>query len=105
MAAVTLFIFAKLILKIEPSDRLGWIEVHNREAIWLHICPWRLSKISLLEKLSDALKDSYEIDDYGRMESYSYKNAWLELQYEFGELYSFNFGVGYDENDEPIWPA
>jgi hypothetical protein len=98
------YFLQKLILKIEPNGRLGWIEVHNRNATWLGQSPWRLNKISLLEKLCDELKDSFEMEDYGRMEAYSYKKTWLELQFEFGELYSFNFGVGYDENDQPIWP-
>jgi len=95
----------KLILKIEPNNRLAWIEVHNNEAICLDICPWQISKAAVLQRLSEFLNDEYELDDFGRMESYSYKSNWLELQYEFGELYAFNFGVGYDENEEPIWPV
>lgn len=96
----------KLVLKIEFENekRLGWIEVRNRQAKWLGVDPWKQKRETLLELLSKNLGDSYELDDYGELESYSFKKNWIELQYELGELTSFNFGVRYDENNKPLWP-
>ena len=70
----------KLVLKIEPNGRLGWIEVHNREAIWSGINPWATDQETLLKVLSQHLGEPYEVDDYGRMESYCFRDSWVELQ-------------------------
>lgn len=94
----------KVVLKIEPNGRLGWIEVHNREARWNGIHAWATDRETLLKHLAESLGEPYEFEDYGSMESYSFRESWVELQYEVGELTSFNFGVRYDENDEPMWP-
>jgi hypothetical protein len=96
----------KLGLKIEPlnDNRLGWIEILNKGASWGNINPWELDREVLLELLSKSLGETFELDDYGRMESYSFNKNWVELQYQFGELSSFNFGVLYGEDDEPLWP-
>jgi hypothetical protein len=94
----------KLVLKIEPNGRLGWIEVHNREAVWNGINPWTTDQATLLKLLSQHLGEPHELDDYGRMESYCFPESWVELQYEVGQLTIFNFGVRYGENDEPIYP-
>lgn len=96
----------KLALKIEPEndDRLGWIGVHNRDARWNSHKIWNIDKEQLLSLLAAELEEGYTFDDYGNMESFSFKESWVELQYEFGELYSFNFGVRYDGNNLPIWP-
>lgn len=95
----------KLVLKIEPNGRLGWIEVHNRESVWNGINPWQKDREELLGRLTVHFGQSCEFDDYGSMESYSFDSFWVELQYELGELTSFNFGVRYDEDDEPMWPV
>ncbi len=96
----------KLVLKIEIENnaRLGWIEVHNCHARWSDIDLCNIQRATLLELLSAELGDSYECEDYGHMESYSFNKHWIELQYEFDELTSFNFGVPYDDNDKPLWP-
>jgi hypothetical protein len=96
----------KLGLKIEPLNdkRLGWIEIRNKEARWGNINPWRLDCEVLLELIGKSLGENFELDDYGHMESYSFNKNWVELQYQFGELSSFNFGVLYGEDDEPLWP-
>lgn len=94
----------KLVLKVEPDGRLGWIEVHNKEAVWDGINPWSTNQETLLKRLSECLSEPYELDDYGSMESYCFREGWVELQYEVGELATFNFGVRYGENDEPMWP-
>jgi hypothetical protein len=101
-----IFNLSKLVLKIEPENdvRLGWMEVHNKRARWADINPWTIERDALLELLTTQLDEPYELDDYGTMESYSFNESWVELQYEFNELSSFNFGVRYGANDEPLWP-
>jgi hypothetical protein len=96
----------RIILKIELENesRFGWLEIHNKQARWNNANPWELERKFFLELLSTSLNDSYSLDDYGEMESYSFKENWIELQYEFGELASFNFGVNYYLNNEPLWP-
>jgi hypothetical protein len=94
----------KLVLKIEPNERLGWIEVHNQGAIWNGINPWAISRDELLDSLSGALGEEVEFEDYGGMESYFFHANWVELQYEVGALSSFNFGVLYHDNEEQLWP-
>jgi hypothetical protein len=96
----------KLVLKIEieNQNRLGWIEVHNSQAEFENINPWATEKNVLINLLCSQVTNSYEFEDYGFMESYFFPNYWLELQFEFNELVSINFGVIYDENYKPIWP-
>jgi hypothetical protein len=96
----------KLVLQIEPMnyDRLGWIRVHNKQATWNSINPWIMKCEVLLEMLSQFLGEEYEQEDYGHMESFSFYQNWVELQYELGELTAFNIGVLYGDDDEPIWP-
>jgi hypothetical protein len=97
----------KLILKIEPSNgsRLGWISVRNRAARLGQMNPWAVGRIEVLAYLASQLGEVAALDDYEWMESYSFNRAWVELQFELGELTSFNFGVPYGDDDEPIWPA
>jgi hypothetical protein len=95
----------KLVLKIEPNGRLGWIEIHNKLATWDGITPWRIEKNALLTLIGKRLNESYEFEDYGHMESYIFQITWIELQYEFGELSCINIGVPYDENDQQRWPS
>ena len=96
----------KLVLKIEPSngDRLGWISVRNRSARLTGVDPWSMTRKSLLTHLTKQFSEPYEMDDYGEMESYNFREIWVELQFELDELTSINFGVPYDPNDDPIWP-
>lgn len=93
-----------LVLKIEPNGRLGWIEVHNRNSIWNGVNPWATDHATLLKLLSEDLGEPFELSDYGSMESYFFNESWVELQYEVGQLTTFNFGVPYGADDEPIYP-
>ncbi|MEK8035029.1 hypothetical protein AACH06_29790 [Ideonella sp. DXS29W] len=97
----------KLILKIEPNNesRLGWISVRNRSSRLTGIDPWSMKREQLLSHLSLKFSEAYEVDDYGEMESYTFGEIWVELQFELDELTSINFGVPYDPNDMPIWPS
>ncbi len=84
----------KLVFKIELENAglLGWIEVHNQISRWSNVNPWTLEREALLKLLSQDLREDYTFDDYGHMESYTFTQNWVELQYEFGCLASFNFG-------------
>lgn len=95
----------KIVFKIEPNGRLGWIEVHNRSATWEGLKPFETDREVLLMRLGRRLSEPHTLDDYGSMESYAFGDCFVELQYECGELTSFNFGVRYDEHDEPLWPS
>jgi hypothetical protein len=96
----------KFVLQFEPMNdaRLGWIRVHNKQATWNTINPWQLDREILLEKLSQFLGEPYEFEDYDYSEHYFFQENWVELQYEFGELYAFNIGVLYGPDDQPQWP-
>jgi hypothetical protein len=96
----------KLDLQIEPlnDDRLGWIRVHNKQSTWNEINPWNVDRETLLEMLSQFLGEPYEFEEYGYSDYYYFRNNWVELQYEFGELNAFNIGVLYGDEDEPMWP-
>lgn len=47
----------------------------------------------ILSELSWELGESFELDDYGSMESYFLRINSVQLQYEMGQLTSFNFGA------------
>jgi len=96
----------RLILKIEPSNggRLGWISVRNRSSRLSGLDPWSLERNALLQHLEGELRESIEFEDYGEMESFFFRQSWVELQYELGELAAINFGVPYHYDDEPRWP-
>jgi hypothetical protein len=94
----------RLVLKIEPHGRLGWIEVHNAAAEWNGVKPWAEEQERLVERLCQHLARPAEFGDYGAMESYWFGDACIELQYVLGRLEAFNFGVLYGADDQPIWP-
>ncbi|WP_428241542.1 hypothetical protein [Gynuella sp.] len=94
-------------LSFEPENEnlLGWIEVHNSNAELFGLKLLGKTKEDVLMLLAGHLNYAPETEDYGSMESLSYDNHWLELQFEFNRLKCINFGVLYDESDAPIWPA
>jgi hypothetical protein len=96
----------KLVLKFEKEngDRLGWIEVHNKDFKTFGVNPWALPKENVIELFTKQLGESPELEDYFSFESYLFDKSWVELQFEFGELSSINLGVLYDDKDQPIWP-
>jgi hypothetical protein len=96
----------KLVLKIEPTNegRLGWISVRNRSSRLSGLDPWSMEQKTLLHHLEIELREAYEFEDYGEMETFFFPQSWVELQYELGELTAINFGVPYHYNDEPRWP-
>jgi hypothetical protein len=97
----------KLVLKIEIDNdsKMGWIEVHNKSIFFPWCDPWSTKKNELLKSLVSKLGEEPEIDDYGHMESYTFAEHWVELQFELGELSCINFGVLYGDDDQPLWPT
>lgn len=96
----------QVVFKIEPTNdnRLGWLSVYDPATTLGHLHPWRMPKEELLATLSAACGKPFEIDDYGEMESYYFRDHMVELQYRLGRLDAFNFGVPYGDDDQPIWP-
>jgi hypothetical protein len=97
----------QVVFKIEPTNdsRLGWLSVYDPNTTFGDMHPWRMSKDELLATLSAALRESFEVNDYGEMESYYFPEHYVELQYRLGRLDAFNFGVPYGGDDQPIWPS
>lgn len=95
------------VFKIEPANdnRLGWISVKNQNARLSSLNPWQLQRHELLAHVNKLLGESFEMEDYGEMESFIFPESQVELQYELGHLTAFNYGVPYDENDAPRWPS
>lgn len=96
-----------LVLKFESSseDRLGWIEVHNKDSTIFGVSPWSMQQSDVIELFSNALGGTPEQEDYSSFESFTYADHWVELQFQFGRLACINIGVRYDDNDSPVWPV
>lgn len=95
----------ELKFEAENEDRLGWIVVHNKDFQIFDTSPWVLTKDEVIELFTRELDETPNFEDYFSLESYSFDNNWVELQFEFGELHSINIGVLYDEDDSPLWPG
>ena len=96
----------QLELSFEPENenRLGWIEVHNPNAILLGRQLIGQNEKTVIEFLNSKLGAKPEVEDYGSFVSITYEAEWLELQFEFGSLRCINLGVLYGEDDNPAWP-
>lgn len=44
-------------------------------------------------------------DDGDHRLRYTYRDSWLELQFEYGRLCEICIGHLFDVNDEPVWPT
>ena len=97
----------RLELSFEPDNKnlLGWIEVHNPNATLFGKKLIGLEEATVLSFLNNHLNENTETNDYGSFISVSYDNQWLELQFQFGCLENIQFGVIYNETDDPLWPA
>ena len=93
-------------LSFEPDsdNRLGWLEVHNKEAKLFGSSLIGLSEKTAVELLNSMLNSKPKYDDFGGFMSINYEDEWLELQVQFGIVKSINFGVLFGENDAPSWP-
>jgi hypothetical protein len=96
----------QIVFKIEPANgnRFGWLSIYDPTTTLGDLYPWRVPKDELLATLSAAFGESFEMEDYGEMESYFFPEHQVELQYRLGHLDVFNFGVTYGSDDQPIWP-
>ncbi|MBW4490302.1 MAG: hypothetical protein KME12_21185 [Trichocoleus desertorum ATA4-8-CV12] len=97
---------ARLILKLESewNYRLGWIEVNNPQATLFGQQLLGSRKREVVDFVSQRVNTELEIEDFGSFESYTFTEVWLELQFELDRLRCINFGVLFDENDEPLYP-
>ncbi|MCB4438626.1 hypothetical protein LHL20_20615 [Alteromonas sp. McT4-15] len=93
-------------LSFEPDsdNRLGWLEVHNKEAKLFGSSLIGLSEKTAVELLSSMLNSKPKYDDFGGFTSINYEDEWLELQVQFGIVKCINFGVLFRENGAPSWP-
>lgn len=93
-------------LKFEKDNdyKLGWVETSNIKTKLLEFSPWKIQKEELIPKLTEILSEPPEVEDYGSFESVTFNNAWLEFQFEYGQLKKINFSVLYDEHNNPKWP-
>jgi hypothetical protein len=91
-------------LEQDNESKLGWIEVKNSATELFGYEPIGMDKTTALETLFLAINTEPEWDDYGRLETAFFEHLWLEFQFELGVLDSVNFGVFYDDDDEPQWP-
>ncbi|AFY38635.1 hypothetical protein Lepto7376_2351 [[Leptolyngbya] sp. PCC 7376] len=100
------FYEAKLELSFEPenNNRLGWIEIYHPDAIFFDKHLIGQPKYKMLETITKELGEPSEVWEYLGREYILYDDQWLELQLQFGRLQCINFGVLYDENEEPLWP-
>lgn len=97
----------QIVLKIESDNdqRLGWIEVHNKNIHFPWCNPWVLDRIELLINMTEMLGEECILEDYGHMECYFFEENWVELQFCLGELKCINLGVFYGDNDVTLWPT
>lgn len=96
----------RLECSIEPlnGNRFGWVEVHYPEATLSGRPVVGELIATILPFVSAQLREAPKHEDYGGMETYFYSRSWVEVRAEFGRVAAVNFGVWYDEADEPLWP-
>jgi hypothetical protein len=59
----------------------------------------------VVPRVTAALGEEPEREDLGSLETYFYPRRWVEVYVRFGRVESVNFGVVYDEADQPQWPS
>ena len=89
----------------ENGERLGWIEVHSSMFTLLGQQVVGEPIASVLVFVTEVLGEKPEHEDYGSFESFFYPRNWVELQVEFGRVVCINWGVLFNEADEPVWPT
>jgi hypothetical protein len=97
----------RLEFAIEPENgsRFGWVEVWNPEATLLGKRIVGEPSEAVVSFLTETLGEQPEAEDYDSFTTFFYPTSWVELHVRFGRLESINFGVVYDESDEPMWPT
>jgi len=92
---------------IEPEngDRFGWVEVRDPAATLFGRTVVGETAAEVVPRVSEALGEEPEREDLGSLETYFFPRGWVELQVRFGRVEAVNFGVRYNEADEPQWPG
>jgi len=80
-------------LEKEADFKLGWIECKNSSSLLFGKALMGKNKSSVLEFIRLHIKSEPEIEDFGALESYTYIDEWMELQFEIGHLCSINIGA------------
>ncbi|MEQ9586514.1 MAG: hypothetical protein RJS97_00840 [Parvibaculaceae bacterium] len=99
-----LFLFNKLrsTFWFDSKSRLHWIQCSHRDAVLLGSKPIGAQAPSILSSIESHLGESWELVDYGSIESYSFSEAELEIQTEYGLIRSICFGHLW-EGDTPLY--
>jgi len=87
---------------MDDSDRLHWIQCSNPSLMIQDIKIIGLDVLNVISKLSLLIESSYELEDYGSMESYSFSEQELEIQSQYGIVTAVCFGH-YWNDDEPLY--
>ena len=96
----------KIALRFEKEQKfkLTWIECANPHTQLLELRAFEQKIDELTYKIEARTAEEPEIFEHGWLQTFFYAEDWLELQLQFGELCALNFGVRFDELDQPIWP-
>ena len=87
---------------MDESDRLHWIQSSNPLLTLQNTKVIGMEVLDIISKLALAFGYSYEFEDYGSMDSYSFPEHELEIQSEYGIVTGICFGH-YWEDDEPLY--
>lgn len=90
---------------LDPDDdhRLNWIVCDHPDVEIFGARLMGKPKDEVLDHLAKHLDEDVEFEDHGSFESHLFEESWLELQFEYGVLFSVRFGSLFDDNDDPIW--
>ncbi|MCL2914278.1 hypothetical protein L2725_10915 [Shewanella corallii] len=87
---------------MDEGDKLHWIQCSNPELLIQGVNVIGLATDEVISKLHQIGEATYEFEDYGSMESYSFPELELEVQAEYGVVTTICFGHFW-KNDEPVY--
>ncbi|MBC3767467.1 hypothetical protein [Neptunicella marina] len=87
---------------MDERDKLHWIQCSNPELSIQGIKIIGLDTDEAISKLKQIIEASYEFEDYGSMENYSFPKLELEVQTEYGVVTTVCFGHLW-KNGEPVY--
>jgi hypothetical protein len=87
---------------MDENGRLHWIQCSNPSLILHNVKVIGMEVLEAVSKIALILESSYEFEDYGSMESYSFPDYEMEVQSEYGIVTTVCFGH-YWNGDEPLY--
>jgi hypothetical protein len=87
---------------MDENGRLHWIQCSNPSLILHNVKVIGMEVLEAVSKLALVLESSYEFEDYGSMESYSFPDYEMEVQSEYGIVTTVCFGH-YWSGDKPLY--